>query len=90
MSDDTPNKWQFSWQAGSNLTWNATIDLSDGSPAVSVREGTAEPVQAKLQAPGIVSDWIVNLAPQTSADDLKRWFDIALIGHTAGADIPAC
>jgi hypothetical protein len=89
-SDDTPNKWQFSWQAGSNLTWKATIDLSAAQPSITVREGTAASSQASLQAPGLVMEPYVDLAPLSSLDDLKAWFETILIGHAASADIPAC
>ena len=82
-------RWSFAWQRGSR-PWTAEITLEDGEPRLHLtRRGEALAPLALVRR-ALFRDDAIDLAPLSSPEDWRHWFQVVLVSHFASGEIPAC
>lgn len=82
--------WSFDWDTGDWRAGKAEITLEGPNVGLVYERSGRESEQITLSPGAIVEDEVIDLAPLTSAQDWRRWFDTVYTGHFSSGDAPAC
>ena len=83
------NAWAFGWERNGQ-TWEALIEPQGETVSLGLTRNDGEPVSLELAKGAIVTDEVIALAPLSSVEDWRHWFDIVLTGHFSTAKVPKC
>ena len=81
--------WEFGWvQDGQSSA--AVGQLADDALSLALTLHGRNEESVELRPGAIFADETIDLAPRTSAEDWRRWFDVVWTGHFLSGKVPDC
>ena len=81
--------WDFEWRSEGE-SGSAMIALGPSTVSLMLALPRRDPERGTLKPQTVFQDETVDLAPLSTAEDWKYWFDTVWVGHFMSGKVPAC